>query len=570
MADSLLDEELLDILGSATAAPGNISKSTDNRQSTDQSPKGKTSRSKPSGKQSQSQKGKQKKKKRRRNGSDDDDDEEDDDISDDGFGGDYERSSDIDLDLDGSSAAAKRRKRRSNKHNEDPESDDDEDGDGLTEEERLMLLEPSEDDLAGLNELEREQKLADWADKKQALLEKIQIKRRLKRQSSSEDSSRLDVRAKRKSKLEELRIKRSGGKKKPSADIDEAEDDEDEYAGKIKSAYSKDGNVETKQLELKDMLQCQVTREELEKWMFAPFFEDTIVRGFVRLMIGMDPQRQQSYRLCQIIGVEEYHRAYKVNGILTKKVLRLKHGKAEKVFLMDVVSNQPLLESEFTRWLRTMSAEHVPVPLFSEIQRVQKLLVSARSHIFTNQEIDAMIQHRNQYFPVQRNLANRKLQLIASLQEAKTNGHQESVSTLQRELDDVAQTISDRHSEKYDGSKAQLWAQLNERNRKKNLEDGRSAELRLREEKHQLQKQGKTLDPFARIRAAETLHLIVNTDVMNASNEQLSSEPQSGQQSAKSGGSGAITPNEYSEETASKPTMAFAMDKVFADIDFDI
>lgn len=63
---------------------------------------------------------------------------------------------------------------------------------------------------------------------------------------------------------------------------------------------------------------------------------------FVRLYIGPDPQRKVPvYRLCQITDVVPWHKTYKVtDNAWSNKALKVKHGKAEKEFPMDIVSNQ--------------------------------------------------------------------------------------------------------------------------------------------------------------------------------------------------------------------------------------
>jgi RNA polymerase-associated protein RTF1 len=58
----------------------------------------------------------------------------------------------------------------------------------------------------------------------------------------------------------------------------------------------------------------------------------------------MGKDQQMAYRVGQVKSVETYHRIYKVNGTPTNKALRIAHGKAERVFLMDVISNQSFTE----------------------------------------------------------------------------------------------------------------------------------------------------------------------------------------------------------------------------------
>jgi RNA polymerase-associated protein RTF1 len=97
-----------------------------------------------------------------------------------------------------------------------------------------------------------------------------------------------------------------------------------------------------------------LSRDLLEKWIETPYFDDA-VRGsslfhlllthgnpigcFARIGLGLDRNRQPSYRVVRIVEVVDYHRMYKVNTTPTKKALKVRHGKAEKIFLMDVVSN---------------------------------------------------------------------------------------------------------------------------------------------------------------------------------------------------------------------------------------
>jgi hypothetical protein len=64
----------------------------------------------------------------------------------------------------------------------------------------------------------------------------------------------------------------------------------------------------------------------------------------VRIGLGLDSNRQSAYRIARVIDVVEYHRVYKVNDMPTKKALKLRHGEADRVFLMDIVSNADFTE----------------------------------------------------------------------------------------------------------------------------------------------------------------------------------------------------------------------------------
>ena len=46
-----------------------------------------------------------------------------------------------------------------------------------------------------------------------------------------------------------------------------------------------------------------LTRHRIEKWLYAPYFEDVAAGSYVRLFIGQDDQKKSVYRLCQVLGM---------------------------------------------------------------------------------------------------------------------------------------------------------------------------------------------------------------------------------------------------------------------------
>jgi RNA polymerase-associated protein RTF1 len=127
------------------------------------------------------------------------------------------------------------------------------------------------------------------------------------------------------------------------------------------------------EITLEQLQSIQVTRDELEKWCHATFFEDTVIGCFVRLGLGIDKNtKERVYRIAQITGnmswinvidVVEYHRMYKFGNTVVQKALELKHGKAQKSFLMDITSNSP----------------------FTEVKLIVKIIVSLNSSVIHKQ-----------------------------------------------------------------------------------------------------------------------------------------------------------------------------------------
>jgi RNA polymerase-associated protein RTF1 len=99
----------------------------------------------------------------------------------------------------------------------------------------------------------------------------------------------------------------------------------------------------------------------------------------------MNPDtREQVYRLCYIQGTSEYHRPYKFGKNMVNTTLTLAHGKATKEFLMDLVSNSPITEREWDRYVKTMKTEQQSLVSNEHVKRKLKDLEKARNYVLTN------------------------------------------------------------------------------------------------------------------------------------------------------------------------------------------
>nr|KAJ3420398.1 RNA polymerase-associated protein rtf1 [Polyrhizophydium stewartii] len=206
---------------------------------------------------------------------------------------------------------------------------------------------------------------------------------------------------------------------------------------------------------LEEIRSIQITRDELERWTHASFFSKTVVGCFVRIGVGSDPTtREQVYRMAQILETPTYHRTYRLANTVTKTALKLAHGKAVKVFLMDIVSNGP----------------------------------------FKEEEIDEMIKRKKQLIKVPPNIASEKLRLRHELQVARERGDHSQVQALSDRIFELDQLSEQRV--RNDKSHLEGFARLNERNRQSNFTEGRSAEKNVLEQKKN--KGAAEYDPFAR------------------------------------------------------------------------
>jgi RNA polymerase-associated protein RTF1 len=98
----------------------------------------------------------------------------------------------------------------------------------------------------------------------------------------------------------------------------------------------------------------QLTRTQLEEWVDQPFFDDSVVGGFVRINIGKSKSTEEnSYRLCEVVGIknEDTSVAYKLmNGSYTRKKLIVGLGSARKSWVISQVSNSEVQPPELEGW----------------------------------------------------------------------------------------------------------------------------------------------------------------------------------------------------------------------------
>lgn len=413
---------------------------------------------------------------------------------------------------------------------EDADEQSSEDEVAKHERELLEFDQQEGEELEGLNEFEREQVLAERAEKRQQLLEKIEIKKRLQAESRRKTrKKRTESSNKSKTKkgiqvLKERRSKKRQGIRDADSFFEELDEDYNEIADEvfedeelyrerikksIHGASYRAGSTEKLPPTLEELSRIRVTRNQLEKWAYAPFFEETIAGCFVRLSLGVDRNKYPVYRVAQIIKVVDHDKIYKVNNLSVKTALRLKHGKAEKDFTMNMISNGSITESEYNRWVSTMKNEKQRFVSITEIDRLHEQLQSALNHTFTDEEINFMVELKKKTFSVPRNLTMEKVNLLGLKAKAEEEGDTYEAERLENELKNIDEQLGDPRI--FDGGdmNKDVWNSLNQRNRLKNLEEGSKAEKKARQERLEKQISGRSkVDPFARIKSVPT-HVFV-------------------------------------------------------------
>ncbi|KAJ3304260.1 hypothetical protein HDV03_002997 [Kappamyces sp. JEL0829] len=373
--------------------------------------------------------------------------------------------------------------------------------------------------LFAMSELEREMELAERRKKLDALEERMILKKRLKSQSQRRNESvandKLTDRQRKGQTLELLKKKRankvSGGrtfeadaKSKKKKGYDLGSDEEDEYGYDGYDDEEEEDTKKKREISYEDALSIQLTRDNAEAWLYRPDFENTIKGCFVRLSLGSSgPNREPVYRCVYVADTPEYHRKYKLNNSFTKVAINVTHGKAKKLYLMDMVSNQPITTKEWNRYEVVVKTEKAgTLPTMRQIERKRAELDKIKSHVFTEAEFNEMLAKKKELKQAVTNYAFERVRLETALEAARNAQDFDKLEDLKLMLKDLEEAAQMEASGKEGSAMAEL-ARLNEKNRKINLN-----EIQEAEKAYILSKRTKGTanesDPFARRKTAPT------------------------------------------------------------------
>ncbi|KAI8883495.1 plus-3-domain-containing protein [Backusella circina FSU 941] len=349
--------------------------------------------------------------------------------------------------------------------------------------------------LEALPEVQRERILAERSEERQRNLERLEVRKLLK-YGRREDTTRRSTRSKGAgtshalNELARRREEKNKTQRKRHRDTPSPErkkhrrsgyGDSEDYSEDERSEEETEKRAKKRTPTLDEVVNVSVTRHMIEKWLYAPFFEDTVIGCFVRLYIGNDPSKKVAvYRLCQVIDIVPWHKVYKVGeGIYSNKALKVKHGKAERPFPMDIVSNQPINQQEFGRFLTTLENERVKLPSLDEIEQKAKDIKHAKDYVLNDKEVDQMLAKKKAVNGSSVNAAVEKAQLLARLEHAKESNQVDDITRITREI----RELEERTATLDTTSKQDIWADLNKRNRERDRIEVHEAERKLTEER---------------------------------------------------------------------------------------
>ncbi|KGG51457.1 hypothetical protein DI09_34p80 [Mitosporidium daphniae] len=287
-----------------------------------------------------------------------------------------------------------------------------------------------------------------------------------------------------------------------------------EHASSIKNfcAAKKEPVVLDDTVELEHILPICLTRSLIEKWLYRSFFKTDLAGFFVRLSLGVDPNRgEQVYRLCQIDSVVEYYKTYTVNASVTKSAFNLRIGKALKKFAIDAISNSPPTQKEFGRWLMELRHSNCYIMRRKEATSLAERVKFLLNSPMTEKEIDFVVKEKRKLNVLKRNPASEKAFLMKERELAIQAGMADEVERINTSLNILNQKISDSNAA--GNSRADSMSAIFERNRRINQA---SADAELERKRVSILNGGNgssfsddSLNPFSRRKTVSTYASIV-------------------------------------------------------------
>ncbi|ORX58284.1 plus-3-domain-containing protein [Hesseltinella vesiculosa] len=413
---------------------------------------------------------------------------------------------------------ASKNSKRSKKYVSDSEDDQ-----GFTDEDDMDVgsddeideygpdLYKDEDDrrrLLALPEVERERILSERSEERQRYLERLEVRKLLKGGRSREETTRRSTRAKGSStskalsELTRRREERKSDRSKrhrryspsPERRSRRRSNDEFDYNQSDEWSASEEEREDKSKFDFPSLEQIHhagFTRQMMEQWMYAPFFEKTIVGSFVRLNLGAKSDRgaESAYRLCEVVAVKPYHKVYKMsNGVPCNQGLLLKHGKSEKVFEMTLISNQPVTKSEYDRYKNTLLYEKVRPPTVLQTENTLDAIKAAKSYVLNHEEVAAMVDRKKQVNGQNTNIAMERAEVLARLQHAQAHNHTADIRTFSQRLAELDALIDSRQDGNNHNNPQRVWEEINKRNREKDKIESQQVELKLSEERRKAMK----------------------------------------------------------------------------------
>ncbi|RUS79876.1 hypothetical protein EGW08_012354 [Elysia chlorotica] len=439
---------------------------------------------------------------------------------------------------------------------DDSDSDEDKFQDGYDE--NLIGDDEDKKRLEAMTEKEREQELFNRMERRAALIKRFEIKKKLKKAKKEQKKSKpaldpsmatISERSKERRKhieqrkdnkktsaFQDLKARREEQKKKGKSEQIQAQkkikasdiysDDDDDNSSAEEKSDKEERKKEPKERDRdrdrererdrqrdrekergrrpkyistkEELSRIRLSRHKVERWCHMPFFKKVVCGCFVRIGIG-NHEGRPVYRVAEVMDVVETAKIYQLGATRTNKGLKLKHGRAERVYRLEFVSNQDFTDSEFAKWKEAMDQCGNSLPTLDDIQRKEDDVKQGFEYKIKDKDIEEIVAEKQKFRKNPHNYAVKKTALIKAKEQADLDNDQARSLKLAQELEDLEERAVELDRRR--SSKINSISYINQRNRDRNLVEAENA---LREDYEEMKNNAEG-DPFTRRHCRPTL-----------------------------------------------------------------
>lgn len=282
-------------------------------------------------------------------------------------------------------------------------------------------------------------------------------------------------------------------------DLGDGYEDEDDY-NPDQVEWATTEKQPARQVELSDINKIRIGRIQAAKFLYYPEFKEVIKDCVARFNIGINRQTGQPiYRMVRILGVEHGRKPYRLEKFNVNLFAICSVGKGDpKKVSMDFFSNSPLTQEELDKY----KSYEGTVPSLKKIDKKYAELKTMATRVLTPKEINEVTQKKqvlNRDY-TGANAVIRRAELEAKLDVAKQQHNVSEIQRIEHELlkYELAKQKQIAESNKHD--KLGNLDKVNERNRRKNQDLIRKAEVIAAEKRRKEMTTGVTSNPFSRLK----------------------------------------------------------------------
>lgn len=249
----------------------------------------------------------------------------------------------------------------------------------------------------------------------------------------------------------------------------------------------------------KQLNKIRLSRHQMERFLFLPFFKDLVKNCFVRLNIGRNNGKFM-YRVAEIVDVIEMAKHYSLGKYQTNKGLLLRHGNQERVCRIEFVSNGDFSSNEHKKWDELLADMNITPPTLGLIERKRKEIKDAIAYEFTDASVQYVLDEKNRLRQNPINYARSKLDLIKKRDAAILSGDDEVVRDLTIQIKQLEEHATELDNKRSTGISAISY--INQRNRNRQFEEAAAkvdndCELPEDKQKEEEKAAAKLMDPYS-------------------------------------------------------------------------